>query len=307
MPDIFKFFAENQKPAPNSFAQSFKTNPIWLIFAGSVRGIVYPLPPAPSELRARLLAFGKSMASGRFIRTWLIVLGSVVVVVPRALAGPPFQTDDPEPVEFHHYEAYAFTTFDHARGSTFSQVPAGEFNWGAVPNLQIHIIIPGVYSSADRAYGIGDTELGIKYRFVQESNKRPQIGVFPLLELPTGSSRRGLGNGQIWARLPVWAQKSFGAWTTYGGIGYQINHAPGMKDSFFAGWLLQRQIGKRLTLGGETYHQQSQAVDARQTTFVDGGGYYNFCSNLSLLFMAGHTVAGERHTVGYIGLYYTWK
>jgi len=48
-------------------------------------------------------------------------------------------------------------------------------------------------------------------------------------------------------------------------------------------------------------------TNARGSTFIDAGGYYNFRPSLSLLFMAGHTVAGERHTVGYIGLYYTWK
>ena len=32
----------------------------------------------------------------------------------------------------------------------------------------------------------------------------------------------------------------------------------------------------------------------------------NFKNNLSLLFMLGHTITGERHTVGYLGLYYTW-
>src|SRR5271157_5049838 len=75
-----------------------------------------------------------------------------------------------------------------------------------------------------------------KYRFIQETAKCPQIGVFPLLEVPTGNSRLGLGNGQLWARLPLWIQKSYGPWTTYGGVGYQINHAPAMKDSLFAGW-----------------------------------------------------------------------
>ncbi|MGA2963662.1 MAG: transporter [Candidatus Korobacteraceae bacterium] len=223
-----------------------------------------------------------------------------------AVAGPPFQTDDPEPVEYHHYEAYAFGTFDRASGSTLSELPAAEFNMGAAPNLQLHIIVPGAYLDPSGAYGIGDIELGAKYRFVQESGKRPQIGTFPLLELPTGDSRRGLGNGQVWARLPLWLQKSYGPWTTYGGAGYQINHAPGMKDSLFAGWLVQRQLNKRLTLGTEVYHQESQASGARQTTFVDPGGYYNFRENFSLLFMLGHTVTGERHTVGYLGLYWTW-
>ena len=242
-------------------------------------------------------------------RGWVLkgfTLVFALLVGPYARAGPPFQTDDPDPVAFRHYEAYLFGTFDHAGGSTFSEAPAAEFNWGAAPNLQVHIIVPAAYWSPDGAFGIGDAELGLKYRFVPEKGKRPEVGVFPLLELPTGNSRKGLGNGQVWARLPLWIQKSHGPWTTYGGVGYQINHAPGMKDSVFAGWLLQRQITKRLMLGGEAYYQGPQTEGGRQSTFADAGGSYNFRQNLSLLFMMGHTVAGERHTVGYLGLYYTW-
>ena len=223
-----------------------------------------------------------------------------------AFAGPPFQTDDPEPVPFHHYEAYLFTIVDHSTGETFSQLPAVEFNVGAAPNLQLHMIVPGAYLHPEGAYGIGDIELGAKYRFVKESSQTPEIGVFPLIELPTGNASLGLGNGKLWMRLPLWIQKSHGAWTTYGGGGYQINHAPGAKDSGFAGWLVQRSITKRITLGGETYYQSAQEMGARETTFIDGGGYYYFTPNLQLLFMSGHTVAGESHTTGYLGLYYTW-
>jgi hypothetical protein len=79
-----------------------------------------------------------------------------------------------------------------------------------------------------------------------------------------------------------------------------------MKDSLFAGWLVQRELSKKWTLGTEVYHSESVAAGSRQTTFVDPGGYYKFKDNLSLLFMVGHTMTGERHTVGYLGLYYTW-
>jgi len=236
---------------------------------------------------------------GRFFL--MMLLGSIP-----AFAGPPFQTDDPDPVPWHHYEAYLFSTTDQGRGVSSSELPAAEFNVGAAPNLQLHIIIPGSYVTPQGSYGIGDVELGAKYRFLQETGKRPEVGVFPLIEAPTGNSRLGLGNGQLWARLPIWVQKSHGPWTTYGGAGYQINRAHGMKDSLFAGWLVQRQITNRLVLGGEVYHQEAQSVGGRQTTFIDPGGYYNFRENLSLLFMLGHTITGERHTVGYLGLYYTW-
>src|ERR1700744_3264033 len=59
----------------------------------------------------------------------------------RALAGPPFQTDDPEPVELGHYEFYVFAASDSTSLETDSVGPAFEFNWGALPNTQLHMVL----------------------------------------------------------------------------------------------------------------------------------------------------------------------
>jgi hypothetical protein len=233
-----------------------------------------------------------------------------MVLAGAAIAGPPFQTDDPEPVDFHHYEAYIFSTFDRASGDSQAQIPAFEFNVGTAPNVQLHAILPMALSapaSGPDQYGVGDMELGVKYRFLQERNGHPQVGVFPLLEVPTGDARRGLGNGQAWARLPLWIQKSMGHWTTYGGGGYTLNTAPGMRSAPFAGWLLQRDLNQHWTLGGEAYGQGASTVGGQSSTFLDGGGYYNVSKEFQVLFMLGHTVAGERHLISYLGLYWTWK
>ena len=100
-------------------------------------------------------------------------------------SGPPFQTDDPEPVEFRHYEVYAFGTTDGTPVETDPVAPAFEANWGAAPNLQLHIIVPlgailpsnnPLYFPAGEgpsAYGLTDMELGAKYRFVKETKHRP--------------------------------------------------------------------------------------------------------------------------------------
>jgi hypothetical protein len=58
-------------------------------------------------------------------------------------AGPPFRTDDPEPVPWRHYEAYVFSTVDPTSGVSSRALPAFEFNIGAAPNLQIHVVAPG--------------------------------------------------------------------------------------------------------------------------------------------------------------------
>ena len=237
-------------------------------------------------------------------------------------AGPPFQTDDPEPVDVGHFEFYQFASLASTPVVTNPTGPAFEFNWGALPNLQLHIIVPfgavipsnnpiylpgGVGTSA---YGLTDTETGAKIRLVQETKHRPQIGIYPMFELPTGSYSRGLGVGKVWYKMPVWVQKSWGEWTTYGGAGYQIVPQTQYRNFLYAGWLLQRDLGKKLTLGGEVFSHQKEGFATPQTqsaTLVDFGGMYYFKNpGLQLLFAYGHSVAGQTENYAYLGLYQTW-
>ena len=104
-----------------------------------------------------------------------------------------------------------------------------------------------------RATGIGDIEVGIKYRFVDMQNDGfHQLGVFPMVELATGSVRRGLGNGRSWYRLTLWVHKSVGAWTFDGG-GVIVNPAPGKYEASFGGALAQYTLYPRWTLGAELF------------------------------------------------------
>jgi len=67
-------------------------------------------------------------------------LGALVVlafVSTTALAGPPFQTDDPEPIDYRHYEFYTFAASDGTPVETDTVGPAVEFNWGALPNVHL--------------------------------------------------------------------------------------------------------------------------------------------------------------------------
>jgi hypothetical protein len=246
-------------------------------------------------------------------RTILRAVAAALLCASLALAGPPFLTDDPEPVDLHHYEFYVFSTLDRSFGVNNIAGPAFELNYGAAPNLQLHIIAPLAVARPDRGAttaGMGDIELGVKYRFVQEKRARPQIGVFPMLEVPSGDAARGLGNGKLWARLPLWVQKSWGPesrqWMSYGGGGYVVNRAPGMRDHPFFGWLVQRDVAKRLTLGGEWFNPGRELSAGRNTHLANAGGIYKFTERFNLLFTAGHSVAGDRHTVAYLALYWTW-
>ncbi len=223
-------------------------------------------------------------------------------------AGPPFLTDDPEPVELDHWEFYVFGQGAKAADANSISAPATEFNYGVAKNMQLHLVAPVANFSAHGAgwnSGYGDTELGIKYRFLEETDSLPQLGFFPMAEVATGDSSRRLGNGRTWYRLPVWAQKSWGPWTTYGGGGWAVNSAPGQRNCGFAGWLIQRDLGDKLTLGTELFRQGASTTAGAGSTVANVGGTYKFSKDFNLLFSVGHSISGPRSTVWYLGLYWT--
>jgi len=208
------------------------------------------------------------------------------------MAGPPFRTDDPEPVEYRHWEFYVFSAATHVRGDTSGTLPGFELNYGAAPDLQLHLVAPIAFDKpSGEAWqsGYGDTEFGVKYRFIQEDEEgsRPMVGVFPMVEAPTGDKGRGLGSGHTRVFLPMWIQKSFGTWQTYGGGGYWINTGDANRNYWFAGWQVQRQITDQLTLGGEIFHQTADTVGGSGSTGFDLGGFYDVTENHHLLFSAG--------------------
>jgi hypothetical protein len=244
------------------------------------------------------------IAVTRRVAVFVLALGVTAVL----RAGPPFLTDDPEPVDLDHWEFYVFGQGDRSSDYNSISGPAVELNYGILPNTQLHVIAPEArFSSpgAGWATGYGDTETGIKYRFVDETDTLPQIGIFPMAELATGNSDKGLGNGRTWYRLPVWIQKSWGPWTSYGGGGVVLNSAPGQHNSGFAGWLVQRDLGKYLTLGSEAFWQSTDAIAGRGFTLVNVGGSINFTEKFNLLFSGGRSISGPRHTAWYLGLYWT--
>jgi hypothetical protein len=239
-----------------------------------------------------------------------------------AQAGPPFQTDDPTPVDLGHYEFYVFGTVDGTPAEIDPTGPAFEFNWGAIPNIQLHAILPfgavmpsnnPIYApggTGSSAYGLTDMELGVKYGFIKQTSHRPQIGSFTMFELPTGSSTKGLGVGKAWYKLPLWVEKEFGPWSLCGGMGYTVVPQTGYDNFLYGGFLVKREMSKKLEMSAELFSHAREGFAAAQTqasTMIDAGGYYHFKSpGLQLLFAYGHSIAGQTENYGYLGIYKTW-
>lgn len=244
---------------------------------------------------------------------WLLLLAVIVCLLvlasPSAHAGPPFFTDDPETLEARHWEFYLATQlYRNSEGWTGTS-PHIEINYGVTSDLQLHLITPMAFSAPiheTAQFGYGDTEFGVKYRFLSETDHRPQIGIYPLLEIPTGNASRGLGEGHLDVFIPIWLQKSFGKWTTFGGGGYWIDPGRESRNWWFLGWALERKITSKLTLGAEIIHETPKAPGESSITSLTGGVLVDFSDTYHFAVSAGHTIHGADQFQAYAAFLITF-
>ncbi len=258
-------------------------------------------------------------------KCWRLVIGLLLLLAaPKVWAqGPPFQTDDPVPVDLHHYEFYVFGAADGTPVEVDSTGPAIEFNWGAIPRVQLHAILPlgsinpsnnPIYlpsGTGPSAFGLIDAELGVKIAWIKETKYTPQIGTFTMFEMPTGSYDNGLGVGKVWYRVPLWLQKNIGNWLLDGGAGETLVPQTQYRNFPYGGFLLKYKFGERLELGGELFAHGREGIATPQTeasAMLDLGGYYHLKHHEGeqFLFCYGHSVAGQTENYAYVGMYWTW-
>ncbi len=220
-------------------------------------------------------------------RTVLFLAASILSCPGLAFAGPPYVTDDPEPTRRGGWENYIYLS-----GTDISHETAGqaglELNYGPADDLQLSLTLPVDFDKA-RALrtGVGDVDIGAKYRFLQQSDRSwlPDVAVFPSVGLPT--ARHAFGTGLATLFLPVWMEWDFGDWSTFGGGGYELNRGNGQRDFGLVGWAITRSLGKRLSVGVEIYHQTSPATGSPSTTNLGIGVTYQFTKHWALMASGG--------------------
>jgi hypothetical protein len=222
------------------------------------------------------------------VSRWAGASAIVVLLAKPVFAGLLFRTDDPEPVEFQHFETYLFSLGTRTADGWNGILPGLEVNYGALPNLQLAAIIPQGYVVPDGGYAsfaLEDIELGAKYRFITpgENDWFPQVAVYPQILVPVGNQKFDFSTGHAQIYLPVLLQKDFGSWTAYGGGGYWINPGAGNKNYGFLGAALWRKVDDRLHLGAEVFHQTSPSSGVKETTGFDVGVIYDLSENWHLL------------------------
>jgi hypothetical protein len=214
-------------------------------------------------------------------------------------AGAPFQTDDPSIVGRGQYEALFFYQQTLAADGRSGVLPGVELHYGAAENVELDLAMSLAFDAppgkrAERGYG--DTELGLKYALIDETDALPQIGFVPKLDLPTGNADRGLGSGGSAWFLPIWLEKTRGDLRAYGGGGYWINRGAGNRNYWLAGCEAEYRVSPRWTLGAEVFHTTPQKTDQRASTGFNVGGSYAIDPHAQWLFSLGRGLRNAGQT-----------
>ncbi len=229
---------------------------------------------------------------------WLMAMGV-------AHAGPPFVTDDPGTPPAGGWEINVPFILERSQHELEMEAPLLDLNYGAAESVQLKLEIPSRVIHEDgnaTMAGPGDLLLGMKWRFFEDEKSQVQLAIYPQVLVPTGDPQRGLGDGGPGCILPLVAQKTWGKWTLFGNVGGVIQTAEGKRNYLYEGVGLTREIGGRLSLGGELYGNSSKEEDNRSNLGFNLGGTWKLREHMNLLFSAGHSIQGDSTVTAYLGL-----
>ena len=216
-----------------------------------------------------------------------LILGYAV----EAISGPPFITDDPEPVAYQHWEANYALTGTQTSGGSQAFLPQADINYGVLPGVQLHVQPQLAYfqHAGMQAFGVGDTELGLKYRLTPADAPEEDwiVGVYPLVEVPSGRADRNLGVGTWREYVPLWVQTKRGPWIVYGGGGYWFNGGALGRNAWAGGAVTLYQVTPVLQLGGEYYFRTADTVGGHSASSFNLGGTKTLAKDYALLFSVG--------------------
>jgi hypothetical protein len=131
------------------------------------------------------------------------------------------------------------------------------------------------------------------------------VGIYPIVQLPTGENASGHSRGKAQAFLPLWFQRNSDNWTLYGGVGYRLNQYADSKNSWFSGITALYRLSSQLQLGGEVFHETAGSTGELGTSGFNMGGIYNLRDGYHVLFSLGKglsNVSATNQFSGYLAL-----
>lgn len=225
----------------------------------------------------------------------------------RAEGGPPLITDDPGTPGNLRWEINLGFTFDRSRDASVLEIPRIDFNYGLGDRIQLKYELPWVVlnpTSRRVRSGLGNSLIGVKWRFADEEQRGLSVSTYPQLEFNnlTSSSDRGLVERGLQFLLPVGMSRQVGPLALDWELGYNFRqHEP---NEWVYGLIWGHDLRKTLELLGELLGTARGDFAEGELVF-DVGGRWRLGIRVALLFTVGRSLRalpGETSTLfGYLG------
>jgi hypothetical protein len=232
----------------------------------------------------------------------------VLIVAGPAFAGPPLLTDDPDTPGDKNWEINVAFIIDKTNTEAVFQTPLLDLNYGVGDNIQLKYEVPlqiqheqGIGTQS----GLGNSLVGVKWRFVDEEKFGVNVSTYPQLEFNTSTSLtvNGLVDKGTNLLLPVEVSKKFGPFWVGGELGYTIRQYSG--NDWFYGLCSGYELQENLTLMGEIHGGFTKELKKEETVF-NIGTQWDFSKKFGLLASAGRSLgratSEEPNLLFYLGL-----
>ena len=240
----------------------------------------------------------------------LALLFGLFVAVASAFAqgGPPYYTNDPGTPGHLNWEInLGYMPFFYS-GQSVSHIPDLDINFGVGDRIQLtyeNAWLRVKNPTSQTKFGLGQSNLGVKWRFYGDGESGLSISTFPQLFLnnPNDSVRRGITPASHGFLLPFEFSRKFGLVDVDFEVGYQFVRKG--SDAWLTGLVVGHQFAPKLEMDVELYSPGTVHPYGSQPTF-GLGGRYRIHSPVVLLLMAGRSLESaspnQSYFVGYFGL-----
>jgi hypothetical protein len=241
----------------------------------------------------------------------IIIFCALLLIAPEialAQGGPPYYTNDPGTPGNKNWEInLGYMPFLYSNQS-ITHTPDVDINFGLGDRIQLTYENAWlrVENQPDPAkYGLGQDQLGVKWRFYDSGEDGMAFSVFPQLSLnnPNDSVARGITPRGASLILPVEFTRKLGPIHVNLEGGYNIVHLG--PNGWLAGLVVGHDISENLELDAEAYTTGTFHPEYSQTT-LEMGVRYRVHRPFIVLLMAGRSVEPARsdqsYFVGYFGV-----
>jgi hypothetical protein len=249
------------------------------------------------------------------VKGFRLLIGTVFIFalgIASATAGPPLITDDPDTPGPDSWEIDVATTSEYTQHEWNLETPLLDMNYGIGDHIELTCELPWVVVVPDHggtSSGLGNTLLGVKWRFLDQTNAGLDISAYPQIEFnnPTSSVRRGLADDGTTVMLPFEAGHKSGSLDLYGDAAYVWNERQAAGG--FCGVAAEYELNEKTSVMAELHEDFENHFTNNELDF-NLGFRRTLTGHVSLIGSAGRAISGSNESatgfMSYLALEFTF-